>query len=274
MKKLIFAALPIALAGSPAISATYSAGGDATGSPNGNYSADTPGSVGGGGQTFGYGGMFGATASNVGGGSVSASASEGISDTSDYNPGTGADGPEIYANVDAAVNYTFQVLGPVRDALIPVFTTMVAHVDALSIPGPFGNFYYPIVAGSGAEVILSYANNGPDLPFVDAGNNYNSQYFTGDYTIAPDTAAHTDSFSQVVMFRADEPIHVLVAANAGTTYGNYGVANGSPSPETAVARASADPTFTIEDPAFADYTIEGVPTGPRRWRRRSRRPGR
>jgi PEP-CTERM motif len=26
--------------------------------------------------------------------------------------------------------------------------------------------------------------------------------------------------------------------------------------------AAADPTFEIDDPAFADYTIEGVPAGP------------
>ena len=32
--------------------------------------------------------------------------------------------------------------------------------------------------------------------------------------------------------------------------------------ESAGGSAYADPTFTIDDPAFADYTIVGVPAGP------------
>ena len=31
---------------------------------------------------------------------------------------------------------------------------------------------------------------------------------------------------------------------------------------TVETAASADPTFEIDDPAFADYTIEGVPADP------------
>jgi hypothetical protein len=150
----------------------------------------------------------------------------------------------------------------VTDALIPVHTTMFAHVDALSIPGPDGDFAFPITGGSGAEVILEYANGGPALPFVSVGNNYNYQNFAGGPGVANVTASATESFEQVVMFRANVPITVLVAANAILNFNEGRPYSGTSIPETATANAVADPMFTIEDPAFADYTITGVPAGP------------
>jgi hypothetical protein len=263
MKTLFLFALPIALAGSPAISATYSVEGDSTGlTADAGSSGDTPRSVGGGSNPFGYGGAFESTASNVNGGYASASASEGIANTNDYNL---AGGPAIFSTSENSVKYTMEVAGPTTDALVPVLVTMFAHVDALSIPGPVGGadgFYFPIIGGSGAEVVLDYVNNGPDLPFVSAGNSYNYQYYTGGYSIAPDVGSQTDSFSHVIMIRANEPISVLVAADAILNYNENGADSGSPSSETATANAVADPTFTIEDPAFAAYTITGVPAGP------------
>jgi hypothetical protein len=58
------------------------------------------------------------------------------------------------------------------------------------------------------------------------------------------------------MMAANEDIEVEVQAGALVFFRS---ALSSATVETA---ASADPTFEIDDPAFADYTIEGVPAGP------------
>jgi hypothetical protein len=73
-KKLLLLALPIALAGSPAMSATsYIVDGWGTGAPEReNITQDTPVSVSGGGNAIGYAGTFCATATNVAGGYAAA----------------------------------------------------------------------------------------------------------------------------------------------------------------------------------------------------------
>jgi hypothetical protein len=61
----------------------------------------------------------------------------------------------------------------------------------------------------------------------------------------------------VVMMAANEVINVSVVADVQLTYSSMlGIS------ETASGSASADPTFAIDDPAFANYTIVGVPVGP------------
>ena len=198
------------------------------------------------------------TATNVGGGYASAYAAEGIADTDAYNYGTGsANGPEIVGNSKSSVHYTIEVVGPTTGALVPVVVTMFAHVDELSIPGPVGGVYYaPIIAGAGAEVTLDYANFDAQLPYVDVGTSYNYQYYTeGDVDAAPNVSSKSDNFDGVVMFEANEPINVSIFAEANLTY----AAGVAAFPETAVGSAYADPTFKIVDPAYADYTITGVP---------------
>jgi hypothetical protein len=93
MRKLLLLTLPLALAGSPAMSAPYTAAGSATGSPD--DSRDTQGSVsggamgggGGGGIAIVFGGTFEATATGFNGGLASASASEGVDTIADYAAG-------------------------------------------------------------------------------------------------------------------------------------------------------------------------------------------
>ena len=82
-----------------------------------------------------------------------------------------------------------------------------------------------------------------------------------DYKTARDDPpvldAQTERFNGVVMMAANEVINVSVVADVQLTYSSMlGIS------ETASGSASADPTFAIDDPAFANYTIVGVPAGP------------
>jgi hypothetical protein len=86
MRTFLLAGVSSLLLGSPAISATYYVDGSGTGEPEQTISQDTPDSISGGSE----GTTFTANATNVGGGSVSAFASEGLSDVTDYNNSAGS----------------------------------------------------------------------------------------------------------------------------------------------------------------------------------------
>ena len=117
MDKLGLVALPILLAGSPAMSATYYVDGYATGLPaETTISQSTPDSISGAAE----GATFTANATSIGGGSVSAFASEGLSDVPDYNNSAGSRYYGLGGDATATVNYTIRVSGPVTGALIPV----------------------------------------------------------------------------------------------------------------------------------------------------------
>jgi PEP-CTERM motif len=263
MRKLFILGVSSLFLGSPAMSATYSVDGGSTGSETQGSSGDTPRSVGGGGNAAGFGGTFSATATNVGGGSVTASASEGITDVNSYIfSGAG----RVQGSSEAAVDYTFEIVGPTNGAfpvLIPVAVTMVAHVDAPSLPFEDGSDFAPsIVEFSDAAVVLSYTNffsDEPLLPAVGVGTHYDYKFFiSGDTGSAPPVVdAQTDRFDGVVMMAGNEPIKVGVFAEA-----DFAFATTLGYSETASGSAFADPTFAIEDPAFANYTITGVPEGP------------
>jgi hypothetical protein len=262
MKRLFLFSLPIALAGSPATSATYFVDGFSTGLPQRDESSgNTPASVHDGGNTIGFGGSFSASATNVGGGFASAYASEGISDINLYVNGIGAyPGQKIVSYGLSSVMYTIRIDGPTTGALIPVHVTMFAYVGNLSIPGPAAGYdYVPLTADVSAGVGLNYANNDNPLPYVVVDARYDYRYFTeGDAYVAPSVESKSDSFDGVVMMAANEDIKVGIDASANLVYSDL-------SPvltETAVGSAYADPSFEIDDPAYADYTITGVPTGP------------
>ena len=262
MSKLFVLGLATLLLGSPAISATYNASGSATGLLNGaGYSGNIPGSVSGGGNPLGFGGTFSATATNANGGYASAYAAEGISDVNLFNSVLGNYGrDDVQGQSVASVKYTMRIVGPATNTLIPVHVTMFAYAGSLAIPGPVGFYYAPITAGDGAFVTLAYSGGFlPTLPQVVAGTSYNYQYYTGGSVFAPVVSAQSDSFNGVVMMLANQDIDVDVDANATVNYLSTGSAIYT---ETAVGSAYADPTFVIEDPAYADYTITGVPAGP------------
>jgi hypothetical protein len=132
MRKLFILGVSSLFLGSPAMSATYSVDGFSTGNEGEASSGDAPRSVSGGGNAAGFGGVFSATATNVGGGSVTASASEGISDVNRYTFSGDEDG--VVGESEAGVQYAIEIVGPTTNALIPVDVTMLAHADALSLP--------------------------------------------------------------------------------------------------------------------------------------------
>jgi PEP-CTERM motif len=265
MKKLLLIALPIALAGSPAMSATsYIVSGGATGAaPQQDVPEDVPVSISGGGNATGYAGTFSATATNVGGGYASAYANEGIGALETYNTYINDGGKGVGGDASAAVQYTIRVVGPTTGALIPVHVMMSAYAGSLDVPGPVGSYYPPVLADAEAEVTLGYAEGDvpvgdPQLPSVEAETVYDYRYFTsGAGYPAPDLLGNGDSFDGIVMIEANFDVAVDVFASAQAQF--IGSAAFS---ESAGGSAYADPTFAIDDPAFADYTITGVPVGP------------
>jgi hypothetical protein len=116
MRKLFVLGVSSLFLGSPAMSAvTYSVNGASTGNEGEASSGDTPRSVGGGGNAAGFGGTFSATATGVGGGSVTVSASEGITDVNSYIfSGAGS----VQGSSEAALNYTIEIVGP-QTAVFP-----------------------------------------------------------------------------------------------------------------------------------------------------------
>ncbi len=184
MNKLLLIALPVALAGSPAMSATaYIVDGFVTGAPERqDITQDTPVSVSGGGNAIGYAGAFSATATNVNGGYAAAYANEGIGNANDYNNEGGAD---VGADATAAVQYTIRIVGPTTGALVPVDVDMFAYAGSLNVPGPVDGNYAPINVGATAQVSVAYAEGdvpvgAPEtLAFVQAYTDYDYRYFEG-----------------------------------------------------------------------------------------------
>jgi hypothetical protein len=261
MKHLLLIALPVALGGSPAMSATtYNVDGWATGLPADNQSSSgAPDSVSG----AANGATFTATATNVDGGTVSVFASEGISDVPDYNSSDlpyGLDG-----RATASVMYTIRVSGPVTGALIPVHIHMTATAGSLDVPDPVGYYYAPVIAGASAGVLLGYAEGDvpvgdPQLPYAVASTNYDYRYFVdgGAGYAAPVLLGNTDTFDEEVMIEANFDVAVDVFAEVQTQFNSTSAAY----TETAEGGASADPSFVIDEPGYSAYSIEGVPAGP------------
>jgi hypothetical protein len=242
---------------SPALSATYFVSGNATGEPTGvNYQGDAPASFSEpAGDSAIAGAGFSGTASNLGGGSASASASIFIGDFTQFSSQSDLRGSGL-----AAVHYTARIVGPATNALIPVHVSMVASVGGLQILnlGPEDPDEIPIEASASADVLLSYADdleNVPALPDVIATNNYDFHFFSQTGIPAPQVEAQTDSFDGVVMMAPNEDIQVLVNAQAIAEF----AASAADQSEKVSDSAAADPTFKIDDPAFADYTITGAP---------------
>jgi hypothetical protein len=263
MKQLLLMALPIALLGSPAMSATYYVDGSDTGAPDQTISQDTPDSITGGAQ----GATFTANATNINGGSASVFASEGIADVPDYNGDAGLHPYGLDGQAFADVMYTIRVSGPVTGALVPVHIVMTASANSLDVPDPVGGpngYYAPVVAGASAGVDVSYAPG--DAPVgasgyladIDAFTSYNYKYFTAGEGSAPVVLGNTKTFNEEVLVAANFYVAVDVFASATAQFtspsANY--------TETVEGGASADPTFTIDEPGFSAYTIEGVPAGP------------
>ena len=266
MRTLFLVGVSSLLLGSPAMSATtYLVDGNATGY-TGNptdqgYSSATPISISGGGNALGYAGTFSATATNVNGGYASAYANESIGNIDDYNKplATGVSG-----DASAAVQYIMRVDGPTTGALVPVIVKMTAYAGSLDVPGPVDGYYAPVIAHTSAQVSVSYAEGdvpvgAPEsLAFVQAHTSYDYRYFESAGYAAPDLDGNGDTFDGVVMMEANFDIAVDVEADASAQFAGSSAAFS----ESAGGSAYADPTFTIDDPAFADYTIVGVPAGP------------
>jgi hypothetical protein len=66
------------------------------------------------------------------------------------------------------------------------------------------------------------------------------------------------SFDGIVMMETNSDIEADVLAEVSAQFTGLAAAYS----ESAGGSAYADPTFAIDDPAFADHTIVGVPVGP------------
>jgi hypothetical protein len=256
------------LLASPAMSATYSVDGWATGLAQDKQAAgDTPVSAAGAAE----GASFSGFATNVDSGYATAFASEGLSDITDYNDSAGDHYYGLDARVLADVRYTFEIVGPVTGTLIPVDIMANVSATSLDVPAPVGGvrgYYAPVVAGASASVTVQYAEgdapvggpaNGLLANFV-ASTSYDYHYFVdgGAGYSAPVLLGNRGPDSQSVMIAANFDVTVNIVAEAGaqfaSTYASY--------TETARGGATADPTFTIDEPGYESYRIVGVPEAP------------
>jgi hypothetical protein len=246
MKTLLLVGISSLLLASPAMSATtYMLGLGGAGQTAPPYTGDAPKSA----ESAGDGGLDTGSVSNEHGGSSSVFASYGVSDPRDccglIGEGAGA---------QASVTYTMRISGPATGALTLVPIVVSETASAGSITGIPGDGSLDVEANDGASVFLFYASrppNAPALPQVEA-----STFFDSEEPTRTQLLGTSDSFNHTVMMAANEDIEVEVQAGALVFFRS---ALSSATVETA---ASADPTFEIDDPAFADYTIEGVPAGP------------
>ena len=236
---------------------------------------DTPLSRSGGGE----GATFTGSATDANHGTASAYASEGISDVPDTT--TAASLTITALMVMWRPRSTTRCgSGPVTGALVPVHIVINVSASSLDIPPPVGPSDYraPVIASDEAAVSLSYAELGVpkaapvidglgDIAFVYDFTSYDYRHFLsgsvdgiGDPELypAPDVQGKSQTFNEEVMVAANFDILVVVDASAGVQFTNYTAAY----PETAVAAASADPTFVIDEPGYSAYTIEGVPADP------------
>ncbi|HEY1779165.1 MAG TPA: PEP-CTERM sorting domain-containing protein [Roseiarcus sp.] len=263
MNKLALITLPIALAGSPAMSATYYVNAGATGLPQGIlYSGATPYSTGGGAD----GATFTANTSNADGGSVSVFASEGVGDIGAYNGGL--DHPYgLSGDAIADIKYTIRVVGPTSGALVPVHIRATVGVTSLVVPAPVGGpsgYYAPVEAGADGQVSVAYAEGDAPigapafLAFVQTSTNYDYRYFEGVGYAAPQVLGNARTFDEEVMVAANFDVAVNINASAGADFTSAYAAY----TETAEGGASADPTFAIDEPGYSAYTLTGLLPGP------------
>jgi hypothetical protein len=185
---------------------------------------------------------------------------------SDYNNSASSHYYGLDGRATATVNYTIRVSGPVTGALVPVHINAIASAGSLDVPDPVGDYYAPIVATTDSDVQVQYAEGdvpvgAPEfLAFIYADTHYDYRCFVdgGAGYAAPVLLGNTTKFNGEVLIAANFDVDVRVIASAGadfeSTYTSY--------TETAEGRASADPTFTIDEPGYSAYTIEGVPAGP------------
>jgi hypothetical protein len=257
MKRLIFVGLPIALAWSPALSATYSVIGSATGLPEDYRTSGAPESITGGDN----GTTFTANATNVNHGTVSVFASEGIADVPDYNDTESAHPTGIKGGGFGVVEYTMQVMGPTTGALVPVHMILNASVGSLDIPPPVGGakgYYAPVVASAVSEVTVEYAQGAAPIGAPESlASALATNYY--DYRFAnTGLLGNSDTFNQEVLVAAGSDLVVYVSASASTEFAG----STAMYTQTAEASAAADPTFTIDEPGYSAYSIVGVPAGP------------
>jgi hypothetical protein len=76
--------------------------------------------------------------------------------------------------------------------------------------------------------------------------------------LPPQLEGETERFD-VVMMVPNESILVSISADASA---GYILSRAGQDEFASAGEAVADPTFTIDDPAYSDYTITGVPVGP------------
>lgn len=180
------------------------------------------------------------------------------------------------AGASADVFYTFQVRGA-ANTYVPVSVSANASVGAIHAADFFGNPYqladdprYPgdndgiLVPGgfsllSDARVLVFQYATGTG--FDISRNNSLDMILDYDhpYGVANTTNGNGIQINQVYRFLSNTDITVNLHADAGFNYLNPYATEAHP--QFANVTARADPTFTIDDSAFSDFSIVGVPGG-------------
>jgi len=181
------------------------------------------------------------------------------------------DGKTYSATANAVVSYTVQVKGR-PNVYVPVLITgdvtagaihatdiygqVLTVADNPDVPGPDDGLSQPsnyqIAADAWISIFQPSTNTGLDRTEVYsslAGDRNRSSHMNGDSQLIN---------RRIYLFLSNTDINVTLSSQVSLNY--LPVYDVGTSTQFGVVTASADPTFTIEDPAFSDFSILGVPS--------------
>lgn len=210
---------------------------------------------------------------NVGGGYGYASGYDGgfALASAIFNPGA----PELlqagqYRNsATSSLVYTFQVQGA-PDTLVPLHAIGRVSVSNIRLTDEDGNVptlvngahdevptdHFYITAAASLKVVSSRLTTYPQNSAVaDAVATYTTG--VGTYYCGL-CQGGSDSFDTTFWVYSNSDIEVQLDASARIDYRSDGL---DPRPTFGVVSAETDPVFSIDDPAYAAFSIVGVPTG-------------
>ncbi|MFT3975823.1 MAG: PEPxxWA-CTERM sorting domain-containing protein [Sphingomonas bacterium] len=169
------------------------------------------------------------------------------------------------------MSYTFQVRGT-PDTLVPLHMAGYvsvspvhlsddggnpAHLTDLVNDTPPNNHFLKIAGAADVGISLTrgtpYADNGAHAA-IEAVYNPRSYYYCNG------CGGGGDSFDKTIWVYSNSDIQVVLNTSALVQYYSDG-AGDAPFPTFGTISARADPVFSIDDPAYAGFSIVGLPTG-------------
>lgn len=192
-----------------------------------------------------------------------------------FNPGAAPllNGGVRYRSI-ADYRYTIQVHGA-PDTLVPLHVHAALKLDKIHMTDAQGQIVTSFIDGdnpnaippsyqwniaTSAEVTIFPGSKNGDLPGagLSATQQYFPDYSPGDNGYCRHCNGMESAIDEYIWVQSNTDIAVHLDASAQLIYRLTTV---PPENTFATVAASADPTFSIDDPAYAGFTIVGLPSG-------------